>query len=230
MTVTDLSTKQCPFCAETIQARAIKCRFCGEFLNSEKAKALLNADSQSDCPPTEEGRKDDNILFAGSPSLWGAAPAVLKGLAILVLAILLIKMPIENLLGSKLTQSQAMIFARYRFIAGLGLCLAAAASIALKIIRLRMVYYEVTSVRIEWNRGILDRKVDNLDMFRVIDLKLRRSAIDCILGIGAVVLTTTDKSDPEFAFEKVRDPRRLYDVIKKASLEADRRGSVVHLE
>jgi membrane protein YdbS with pleckstrin-like domain len=155
---------------------------------------------------------------------------VLKGLVIIILAILLIKIPVENLLGANLTQNQVLVFARYRFIVGLGICLAAAFFIVLRIVRLRMVYYEVTPVRIEWNRGILDRKVDNLDMFRVIDLKLRRSALDCVLGIGAVVLTTTDKSDPEFAFEKVRDSRRLYDVIKKASLEADRRGAVVHLE
>jgi len=230
MVVTDLQTKQCPFCAETIQARAIKCRFCGEFLNSEKAKTLLNANSQPDCPLAEDGKKDDKVLFAGSPSLWGAAPAVLKGLVIIVLAILLIKIPVENLLGAKLTQNQVMVFARYRFIVGLGICLAAVFSIVLKIIRLRMIYYEVTDVRIEHSRGILDRKVDNLDMFRIIDLKLRRSALDCILGIGAVVLTTTDKSDLQFTFEKVRDPRRLYDIIKKASLEADRQGRVVHLE
>jgi len=230
MAITDLRTKQCPFCAETIQARAIKCRFCGEFLNSKKAKSLIGANSHSDCEQTEEGEEDANILFAGSPSLWGAVPAVLKGLVVIILAIVLIKIPIENMLGSKLTQNQVMVFARYRFIVGLGVCLAVAFFIVLRIVRMRMIYYEVTPDRVEWGRGILDRKVDNLDMFRVIDLKLRRSAIDCVLGIGSVVLTTTDKSDPKFVFEKIHNPRRLYDVIKKASLEADRQGRVVHIE
>jgi uncharacterized membrane protein YdbT with pleckstrin-like domain len=93
-----------------------------------------------------------------------------------------------------------------------------------------MTHYEVTAERIEWSRGIFDRRVDNLDMFRVIDLRLRRSLLDCILGIGTVGLITTDKTDPEFTFEKIRNSRRLYDVIKKASLDADRRDRVIHLE
>jgi len=59
---------------------------------------------------------------------------------------------------------------------------------------------------------------------------MRRSIFDCIFGIGTVGLITTDKTDPKFDFEKIANPRKLYDIIKKASLDADRQNRVVHLE
>jgi hypothetical protein len=39
--------KQCPFCAETLSTEALKCRFCGEYLNpfARDISALMNADS-----------------------------------------------------------------------------------------------------------------------------------------------------------------------------------------
>ena len=233
MVAVDMQTKSCPFCAETIQVAAVKCRFCGEFLNSEKAKAL-QAKMESDSQSSEEEETDTGVLFADKPSLFGMAPAMVKALVVLALAWFLTKLPLEtlanNLLNLKLTANQAFAIGRYRMIAGFGLGVLAVLILLFKALKLKMIYYEVTADRIEWSRGILDRRVDNIDMFRVVDLKMRRSLLDCILGIGTVVLTTTDKSDPEFVFEKVRYCRDLYDAIKKASLEADHKGSVVHLE
>jgi len=234
MTVVDLQTKPCPFCAETIQAAAVKCRFCGEFLNTKKAKALQAGPDADPDSAEQEQEDDDSILFAGRPSLWGMAPAIVKGVVVLAIAWLLMRLPLEayavRLLDLKLTPTQAFAISRYRTITGGAIVALVILILLLKAFKLKMIYYEVSADRIEWSRGILDRQVDNVDMFRVVDLKMRRSLLDCILGVGTVALITTDKTDPEFEFEKVRDCRYLYDIIKKASLAADRKTGVVHLE
>ncbi|MCP4258652.1 MAG: PH domain-containing protein [Planctomycetes bacterium] len=236
MVFINFQTKECLFCAETIRARAIKCRFCGEFLNGDKARAFQKEQvSDTELSEDEETEDmDDDVLFAARPSLWGIASAILKGMCIIILAYFLMKFPIENhadgLLNLELTGNQIETVGTYRIITGIALGLIVVLILIIKMVKLKMIYYEVSPDRIEWGRGILDRQVDNIDMFRVIDLKMRRNILDCIVGIGSVGLITTDKSDPEFEFEKVHRPRELYDIIKKASLEADRTTGVVHLE
>ena len=67
-------------------------------------------------------------------------------------------------------------------------------------------------------------------MFRIVDMKMRQTVFDRITGTGTVIIYTTDKSDPEFHIENVKNPGLLYDIIKKYSLDADKGGAVVHFE
>ncbi|MBN1795814.1 MAG: PH domain-containing protein [Sedimentisphaerales bacterium] len=232
-----IKLKKCVFCAEPIQAQAIKCRFCNEFLNTDKARAARKAAKQAE-EGFEETEQDSSILFAGRPSLFGLASAAIKSAFLLTIAWLLFRFPAENWVvifldkftDFQLTDAQYFNLARWINIAGFGLAALVLLIFFYKVLKLKMTRYEVTVDRIEHSRGIFDRRVDNLDMFRVIDLKLRRTIIDCIVGVGQVVLTTTDKSDPEFTFLKIRRSRQLYDVIKKASLDADQKQGVIHLE
>jgi len=230
---TPTQTRQCPFCAETILAAAVKCRYCGEFLNTDRAKAIVRGNSGPDTGNQDSPEGPVNpgeAIFAGRPTLWVMAWALLKGGLLLAVAGLLVFWHIERMAWLKLSIEQAAVFGKYRLLLGLGLGLVVVMVLFYKALQIRMTHYEVSADRIEYGTGLLDRRVDNLDMFRVVDIKLRRSFLDCIVGIGTVLLTTTDKSHPEFIFEKVRYSRELYDVIKKASLSADRRTNVIHME
>ena len=233
MQITASKTKKCPFCSETIRAAAVKCRYCAEFLTTDRPKTGA-AESASDSGLPANETATDKILFEARPSLWALTGTLIKGLVLLTFAVCLMVVRIENIADNlfelELTDSQAIAFAQYRHTAGLALAALVMLVLLIKAVNLKMIYYEVSAERIEFSRGILDRRVDNLDMFRVIDLKMRRTLFDCIVGVGRVWLTTTDKSDPQFIFEKVRNSRRLYDIIKMASLDADRRNSVIHLE
>jgi membrane protein YdbS with pleckstrin-like domain len=217
-------TKRCPYCAEIILAAAIKCRYCGEFLNRPVKSPAENHAQKADMEQSEP-------LFEASPSIWVLTPSLLKTAVLFAILYFLAFWPINQMLTHfKLAPQTIAAIEKYRVIIGLSLMTAAVLILFCKIIRLKSIRYRITTDRIEWSRGIVERQIDNIDMFRIIDMRLYRSFSDTLVGIGTVVLITTDKTDPEFKFEKIHGPKQLYDTIKKASLDADSKRSVVHLE
>lgn len=234
-------TKSCPFCAEHIRFAAIKCRFCGEFLYGDRRETAAKygpadpgTDRKDPPPDAANTAEEDDVLWFGRPSVLALTGMALKMGIFIGLCWVVYKYPVTRLVtyvpGQDVSPELLVQIESYLDLGALGLLVAAALALAWKVVSLKSIYYEVTPDRIEWSRGIFDRQVDNIDMFRVIDLKMRRSLLECLLGIGTVTLTTKDDSDPHFDFVKVRHCRYLYDVIKEAGLEADKTRNVIHLE
>jgi len=226
-------TKKCPFCGEQVHIEAIKCRFCREFLEDKHGLPVSHHTRQKPPAPPAEKPSPDNPpkTMSVSPSLWGLLGTLCACGTFYILGIAFLFSPmIAVLKNSTLPQGAKENLFHVLQVAGLAILFIDTLIILYKILRLKSVHYEISTDRIEWVRGIMSRKIDNVDMFRIVDIRLHRSLTDCLLGIGAIVLTTKDKNQETFEMEKVKKPKAVYDFIKTASLSADRKQGIFHIE
>jgi uncharacterized membrane protein YdbT with pleckstrin-like domain len=92
--------------------------------------------------------------------------------------------------------------------------------------------YRLYQDSLEVERGLVSRTVDNLQVFRVRDLRLHQSLMGRILGVGDVSVTSTDQTTPHLTIRGVAGPRALYDLLRErvAASQATRRTMIVEEE
>ena len=85
---------------------------------------------------------------------------------------------------------------------------------------------------LEIETGLVSRNIDNLQLFRIRDLRLRQSLLGRLLGVGDVEVTSTDQSTPHLVIRGVAAPRALYDALREgvAASQATRRTMIVEEE
>jgi uncharacterized membrane protein YdbT with pleckstrin-like domain len=90
--------------------------------------------------------------------------------------------------------------------------------------------YRITNDRIEFERGIFSKSVQNMDLWRVKDIDFNQSLVQRLFGLGRIHIETSDKDIPIIDVGPIKGARDLYNNLKKAELDADRRRGVVHIE
>jgi hypothetical protein len=85
---------------------------------------------------------------------------------------------------------------------------------------------------LEVESGIIARRIENIQLFRVRDIGLKQSILGRILGVGDISIASTDQSNPHFTLRGIDDPRAVYDTLRDlvAKSQAARRTMIVEEE
>lgn len=80
--------------------------------------------------------------------------------------------------------------------------------------------FKITRRRVETEHGVISKKVDSLELWRVLDVQYEQSLIDRMFGIAKIKLIGTDQSDPVLELHGIPDHRPLFETLRDAVQDA----------
>jgi uncharacterized membrane protein YdbT with pleckstrin-like domain len=95
--------------------------------------------------------------------------------------------------------------------------------------RTRSTRWKLTSRRIETERGLLSKRVDTLELWRVRDVEFRQSFMDRIAGVSSLVVTAHDGSLPVLEVRGAPGDRSIYDRLMSSVMQARQQRGVMNI-
>ena len=94
-------------------------------------------------------------------------------------------------------------------------------------LRARGVRYRITTQRVIVERGILSKRMDQIDLYRINDYVVDRPLMQRIVGTGNLTLEAMDKTSRELTLRGLpTDVVALYEALRKATEDEKRRRGV----
>jgi len=85
--------------------------------------------------------------------------------------------------------------------------------------------YRLTSERLVIERGILSQTIDQTELIRVDDVRIYKSVVDRMLGLGSVAVVSTDATDRELVIPGIAQSDQVSEAIR-ARMRAMRKKSL----
>lgn len=75
--------------------------------------------------------------------------------------------------------------------------------------------YELTTERLRLFEGVLNQKIDEIELYRVKDTTMERPFWYRMFGLSTLTLNTSDRSHPTVVFEAIQDGMNVRELLRK---------------
>ncbi len=99
-----------------------------------------------------------------------------------------------------------------------------------KWLELKSVKYELTSQRLKTSYGVLNKQIDELELYRIKDYRLEQPFFLRLFSLGNIILDTSDKSHPMVTIRAISHPHELKDNIRHYVEECRKRKGVHEID
>jgi len=90
--------------------------------------------------------------------------------------------------------------------------------------------YTITSERIKITSGLLGKSHENVELIRVQDIDHGQTFGERMLKIGDITIRSHDPSHPEIVLRNIQDPNAVYEILRRAVLNARKRHNFSYRE
>lgn len=91
----------------------------------------------------------------------------------------------------------------------------------------RTTTYVLTNRRLNVTSGLLGKKGESLELFRVKDVSVKKSLPQRTRGRGDLIVRSTDPSTPELKLESVPDPDGVAETVRRLVEDARRKHNII---
>jgi membrane protein YdbS with pleckstrin-like domain len=110
------------------------------------------------------------------------------------------------------------------------LILGAVAAVVLPMLITRTTRYRITSYRIEFERGILTKRIDSLELWHVDDISFEQGVVDRMMNVGSITVISNDKTTPRLELHGLPNPRQIFDALKNRIIAVKRQRGVIKVD
>ncbi|NDF12254.1 MAG: PH domain-containing protein [Proteobacteria bacterium] len=165
---------------------------------------------------------DSNVIWKGTPTHW-------VNLQIYVAYVVVIVM-LTALQGEFSRYFSGLFGGQENFNIAYGLFyIALTAGVAFRTLENHMNSYELTNEVFREQYGVLNRVVEETELYRVADSTTYRPFHLMIFGYGNVILSSTDRSSPITVIKGIRDTEEVRKKIRELCQEMRRKRGIVEI-